>query len=79
MALEIRVSDEITVIDILPQGLFSGMQIIEAVATAIKNWVAAGMKEPLTITVSPQTSTGPPSLGINVDDGAEVGTVIRGG
>jgi hypothetical protein len=80
MALEIRVADAVEVIDILPQGLFSGLQILEAVARAIKNWVATGMKEPLNITIRQQEATGPPTaLGINVGDGSHASEVIRGG
>ena len=78
MALEIKVADQVEVIDILPQGLSSGLQILEAVSRAIKNWISTGMKEPLNITIKQQEATGPPmALGINVGDGTKMGEAIR--
>jgi hypothetical protein len=80
MALEIRVADKSEVIDILPSGLHAGLQILEAVARAVNNWVMGGMKEPLTITISPQMATGPPTnVGINVGDGSKATEAIKGG
>ena len=80
MALEIRIADETQVVDLVPQGLYAGMKIFEAVAKAVENWVASGMKDPLTITLTPQESTGPPmALGISVGDETKVGAIARGG
>jgi hypothetical protein len=80
MALEIKVADQVEVIDMLPGGLHAGLQILEAVAKAVKNWIASGMKDPLTITISPQMATGPPTnLGISTGDGVRPGEHIGGG
>jgi hypothetical protein len=77
--LQISIADQVQVIDMLPGGLHAGLRILEAVAKAVQNWIASGMKEPLTITISPQMATGPPTtLGINTGDGTRTGEHIGG-
>ena len=70
--LEIRVLDSVQVIDVLPGGLKAGLQIIEVIVKTVQEWVNTGMKDPLTITLTPQQATGPPTLGINVTDAVTI-------